>query len=79
MDWIVCGRLIGTAKRWQTVDLNLTLFDLEGAEGYNGPVGDVLIRFENGTIESLNEDGTVRESSDLIEAIAALPVSRIDD
>lgn len=79
MDWIVCGRKVGRATGWDQNDtFALMLYGFHPAEEYKGPSGDVLFRFENGTIESFNRDGTVKESCDLIEAIRHLPIERTD-
>ena len=79
IKWIVCGRSIGSASGWDRSDtFDMMLYDFKGAESYVGPMGDVLFRFENGTIESFNEDGTVDQSVDLINAIRNCPVARCD-
>ena len=80
IDWTVCGRAIGRASGWDQSDtFAMMLYDFEPISGYKGPSGDVLFRFENGTIESFNKDGSVKESADLIDSIKNLPVNRVDD
>lgn len=79
MDWIVCGRAVGSASGWDQSDtFAMMLYDFKPAEGYNGPAGDVLFRFENGTIESFNKDGSVKLSADLIDGIKNCPVAMTD-
>ena len=76
-EWIVCGRMIGSASGWdQSETFMMTLYDFSPLAGYRGPSGDVLFKFENGTIEAFNEDGSIKESVDLIDAIRGLPVAR---
>jgi hypothetical protein len=76
-DWIICGRAIGRASGWDQSDtFSFMLYDFEPAVGFNGPSGDVLFDVVNGTIESFNDDGTVKLSCDLIDAIKDLQVAR---
>lgn len=78
-DWIVCGRAIGRCSGWDQSDtFAMTLYDFEPAAGYEGPRGEVVFRFENGTIESFNDDGSVKLSCDMIDAIKNLPVARTE-
>jgi hypothetical protein len=78
-DWIICGRKIGRASGWDQSDtFTMMLYDFEPAPRYTGPQGDVCFRFENGTIESYNEDGTVKVSADLLKALQHLEVDRTD-
>jgi hypothetical protein len=78
-DWIICGRAVGRASGWDQNDtFSMTLYDFEPAPKYEGPSGDISIRFENGTIEVYNEDGSVKVSADLIDAIKNCAVARTD-
>lgn len=80
INWVVCGRLIGRATGWDYPDIfDLQIYNFEPATGYAGPVADcVLFRFENGTIETFDDDGEVKESKDLIESIQGCLVERTD-
>jgi hypothetical protein len=79
-NWIVCGRAIGKCSGWDQSDtFSMMLYDFDPRAGYDGPRGDVLFRFENGTIESFNNDGSVKLSCDMIDAIKNLPVERTDN
>lgn len=79
MPFIVCGRAIGTATGWDQGDtFAMTLYGFEPSDGYAGPVGDILFSFENGTIESFDDDGNVVSCVDLIDAVKGCPVERAD-
>lgn len=76
-DWTVCGRSVGRARGWDQSDtFALILYDFEPELGSTLPSGTVTFYFENGTVESYDDDGNVITSVDLIEAIGNLPVSR---
>ena len=80
-DRSVCGRLVGRASGWDQADtFCMMLYDFEPAQGWRGPTGGtVSFRFENGTVETYNDDGSVKESADMIEAISLCEVRRTDD
>lgn len=80
VDWIVCGRAVGRASGWDQSDtFTLMLHDFEPADGCVIPPGTPVFRFENGTVETYNDDGSVAWSMDLIGAICGLPVARTDE
>lgn len=59
-DWVMLGRLIGTATGWDQGDtFALSLYDFEPAEGVCLPKGDPYINFESGVIEYWSDDGQV--------------------
>jgi hypothetical protein len=70
-DYVVCGRVIGSATGWGQGDTyNLQLYGFRPALNYKGPVADsVGIDFEAGLIETYTDNGTVVQSTDLIDAI----------
>ena len=74
MDWPVCGRMIGQASGWDQADtLSIQLYDFVPGTGYVGPVGDVCINFEDGTIQSFDDEGKTIQSVDLLDAIQGCP------
>src|SRR5580692_4756337 len=76
MDWIVCGRKIGTASGWDQSDtFCCTLFEFIPADGVALPEGDISIHFESGAVETYGEDGEPTISIDLIGAIGHLPIT----
>lgn len=78
-EWTVCGRAIGTATGWDQSDtFAMMLYDFEPAEGCKIPKGVVLFRFENGTVETHNDDGSIALQLDMIDALKDLPISRTD-
>lgn len=79
MDWVVCGRKIGTGTGWdQSDNFALMIYDFEPVEGCSLPKADcITIHFEHGTVETHKDDGEVDVSVDLIDAIKDLPKTSI--
>lgn len=81
LDWIVLGRLIGTATGWDQADtFVIMLYDFEPVEALalDLPSGGVNIDFESGKLETYDEHGDTLVSVDLVSAIAHLPVTVIE-
>lgn len=80
MEWTICGRAIGKASGWDLADaFIMNVYDLKGASGYKGLVGEcVTFDFEKGLIRTIDEAGNLTASVDLIDAIIACPVDRIE-
>lgn len=79
LDWIVCGRAIGSASGWDQSDtFELMLYDFVPAAGVNIPEGTVTFRFENGTVHTWKDDGSVDWQGDLIDTIKDAPIARTD-
>ncbi len=78
--WTICGRAIGTASGWDQADaFIIQLYDLVPHPAYTGPHADcVFFNFERGLIETHDNEGNVSASVDLIDAIRACPVDRIE-
>lgn len=72
-EWTVCGRVIGTATGWDQQDtFCFSLYDFRPTKYYTGPVGEALhFDFTRGVIETLNDDGEITASADLITSIWA--------
>lgn len=77
-DWIICGRLIGTATGWDQDDtFSMQVYGLKPDSAYQGPVADcVTFDFEKGLAQSFTDNGDVASSIDLIEAVKNCPVWR---
>lgn len=77
-DWIVCGRLIGTATGWDLGDIfDMIIYNWEPAEPLReifgaGPIDGASIHFEYGTITVDNgiDADPPRIQVDLVEALA---------
>jgi hypothetical protein len=71
-EWIVCGRLIGTATSWDDGGgIDIVLHDFEPAEKVSlPPAKSIIILFEEGLIEAYEENGQVIQSFDLIDTLA---------
>ena len=78
MDWTICGRVVGKSSGWDQSDtFAIQLYNFVGTPGYKGPIGEcVTFHFERGLIETVDENGNIVESVDLIDAISACPVNR---
>ena len=74
-DWIILGRVIGTATGWdQTDTFAVNLYNFEPANGVSIPAADCLsIQFEDGLAKIYSDDGKILRSIDIITAIAHLP------
>ncbi len=68
-EWVVLGRVIGTATGWDQAEtfFSIYVYELEPAPGLNIPRGNVAIDFEAGWIEAGDH------KVDLIEALRGLP------
>lgn len=70
VDWTVLGRVIGTATGWDQCDtFVMMLYDFEPANDVDLPAGDINIDFENGVVETFNEEGKVVLSKDIVLAL----------
>lgn len=78
IDWIICGRRIGTATGWDQADtFSMQVYNLKPDPAYQGPVSDcVTFDFERGLAQSFTDTGDVASSVDIIEAIKECPVWR---
>ncbi len=73
-DWIILGRVIGTATGWDQSDtFSIMLYDFHPADNVSIAGGDVLIEFEKGLWEVYDGNGTVIRQGDLIEALRNAP------
>ena len=68
--WNVLGRKIGTATGWDEVDtFILQLYDFEPANNVDLPKATLRINFENGKVETYDDEGKVLTSHDLLTSL----------
>lgn len=73
--WTILGREVGTATGWDHLDtFVIQLIDFQANPASKLPSGEfVSFDFEQGFATVWKENGTEKETVDIIEAIAALP------
>lgn len=63
----VVGRQIGTATGWdQMGDWAIVLYEFEPYEGFDMPIADLFVDYENGKFQNFDDKGNETENKDLL-------------
>jgi hypothetical protein len=70
-EWIILGRVIGTATGWDQGDtFVIQIYDFEPAPGVNLPADECIsFDFEKGLAQTYDDAGQTKESFDIISAL----------
>jgi hypothetical protein len=77
-EWVILGRVIGTATGWEYVPLGpfqantfvMQLYDFEPADGVRLPAdGCITFDFEKGLAETFDDAGRLKQSFDIISSL----------
>jgi hypothetical protein len=70
-EWVVLGRVIGTATGWDQADtFVMQIYDFEPDKEINLPKADCLtIDFEKGVAQIYDDDGQLKQDFDLINIL----------
>lgn len=74
--WVILGREVGTATGWDQADtFVMQLYNFKPDVGWRGPLANdcVSFDFENGLVQTYDDNGQPTETADIVVAVADCP------